>query len=130
MRVILVAPLKPTVAPIQNTSLFLTDNVGRVTFELKTQLKKHSGKLQFHPLVCHTLPASLDVLDFSLMGQWHRLPSTVISDMPTAMIMCQYSSNLCSSLICPLSLSCRVISLRHKVDGLGNQSSQMRRHIL
>jgi len=96
----------------------------------KTQLKKHSGKLQFHPLVCHTLPASLAILDFSPMGQWHQPPSPVISDMPTTMIMCQYRSNLCFSLMCPLSLSCCVISLRHKVDGLGNQSSQMRRHIL
>jgi len=70
----------------------------------KTQLKKHSGKLQFHPLVCHTLPASLAILDFSPMGQWHQSLSPVISDMPTTMIMCQYRSNLCFSHVPTLPL--------------------------
>jgi len=40
MTAILVAPLKRTSAPIQNTPLFLTDHVGRITFELtKLNLK-------------------------------------------------------------------------------------------
>lgn len=127
----LVAPLKLTVDPIQNTFPFPRRPCWKGYVRVnKTQLKKHSGKLQFHPLVCHTLPASLTILDFNPIGEWHESPFPVILDMPTAMIICQYCSNLCFSLMCPLSHSCCVISLRLKVDGLGNQSSQMRRHIL
>ena len=96
----------------------------------KTQLKKTLWKIT---ISSSCLPHPPGVANHTWFQPhrtvvWVSLP--VILDMPTAMIICQYCSNLCFSLVCPLPHSCCVIWLRLKVDGLGNQSSQMRRHIL
>jgi hypothetical protein len=94
----------------------------------KTQLKKTLWKITMSSYVCHTLLASLVILEFSSMGPWNN----PLQPPPPCHYRYAHCCDImyhCPSASNPLS-SCCAVSFRYKVDGLGNQLSQMRHHIL